>query len=391
MIRQNAMRRFGRVAAAAFTLMGGHALAAAAPEGCRPPLLYCGEDDGLRIAAIGRLQVDQVSQSDASGRNGWTKPRTARLGVQLQTAGGMQARAEHEFAARPGWRNVWLRTRLGRRAFVRAGNFVAPFSLEALQSSTAMPFVERSLAQALAPVYGLGGEAGWRRGGWTLTGGWFEDALKNDDGTRARRGRGLVARATYAPLNTADDLVHLGLAVEHRTTDRGYGLRIQTRPEAAFVPDLIHSRGLTQASGFTSLGGEAVLAHKSVLVQGQLMETRVTRETGPATTLKGGYVQAAWILTGQRRAYSRTSAMPGPVDLAPGRGAIEIAARFSTLDLRGPAAPGGVARDLTLGANWYVNRQVRLMADYIRAWAQSRPGASARTADIVALRLQAKF
>jgi len=251
--------------------------------------------------------------------------------------------------------------------------------------------MERSLANALTPGYGLGVAAAVHRGRWAATAGWFSDPIKNDDGSQRKRGAGLVARLTYAPVVNSNDVVNLGAALEHRTLDAGQPFRAQTGPEAAFVPTLIHTRGMARSTDFTNLGLEAAWAHKSFLLQGQVMEAQVARAGAADVTLRGGYVQGSWIVTGQRYRYSSASGVIGDVALPAGKQALELAVRYSVLDLNSRDARGGIARDLTLGANWYMNRNIRVMANYIRAKAQDLPVGADRTSDVFALRLQAAF
>jgi len=50
-----------------------------------------------------------------------------------------------------------------------------------------------------------------------------------------------------------------------------------------------------------------------------------------------------------------------------GRGAYEVAARYSYLDLDSGTIAGGKLHDLTLGLNWYANRNMRMMFNYVAA------------------------
>jgi phosphate-selective porin OprO/OprP len=86
----------------------------------------------------------------------------------------------------------------------------------------------------------------------------------------------------------------------------------------------------------------------------------------------GDYVAAGWLLTGEVRPYDRPRGAFGmPTPHIPfsfrdrqWRGAWEVGARWSYLDLDAPGITGGRDHAFSLGLNWYWNPHVRLMLDY---------------------------
>jgi phosphate-selective porin OprO/OprP len=88
----------------------------------------------------------------------------------------------------------------------------------------------------------------------------------------------------------------------------------------------------------------------------------------------GGYGQVSWFATGEQRPYSakkgafKSPKITRPFDLSQGDwGAFELAARYSHLDLNDGGLTGGELTATTLGANWYVNNNVRFMGNIIFA------------------------
>jgi phosphate-selective porin OprO and OprP len=53
-------------------------------------------------------------------------------------------------------------------------------------------------------------------------------------------------------------------------------------------------------------------------------------------------------------------------------GALELAVRYSELDLNDGTVLGGRERDWTVGANWYLNRYLKLQANYVHAQSDRR-------------------
>jgi len=79
-------------------------------------------------------------------------------------------------------------------------------------------------------------------------------------------------------------------------------------------------------------------------------------------------------LTGESRRYDSKRASFGRVtprrtftDFKDSFGAVEMAFRYSHLDLDDKAVNGGTLNDLTAAVNWYPNRNARVMANLIRA------------------------
>ncbi len=97
------------------------------------------------------------------------------------------------------------------------------------------------------------------------------------------------------------------------------------------------------------------------------------------------------MVSGERYSYSRRAGIVSGVDLKRGRTAIELAARYSELDLSDGSFARGEGAALTLGANWYLSENVRLMANYVRSEAHGRAARGDGAADLIAARLQTSF
>jgi phosphate-selective porin OprO and OprP len=103
----------------------------------------------------------------------------------------------------------------------------------------------------------------------------------------------------------------------------------------------------------------------------------VASVTGPNLHFNGGYVEASWTMTGETRTYNNAAAAyNGVVPANPfswskgGWGAWEIAGRYSVIDLNDQlgfagGASGGKQTIWAAGLNWYVNRNIRFMLDYL--------------------------
>ena len=104
------------------------------------------------------------------------------------------------------------------------------------------------------------------------------------------------------------------------------------------------------------------------------------------------YAETGYFLTkGDHRSYSKatgtwdrtTPKHPWSVisnsNTTPGRGALELTARYTYLDLlsgnptltTSQGARAGNENDMTLGLNWYLNPNARFMINYVNTWVNS--------------------
>lgn len=71
-----------------------------------------------------------------------------------------------------------------------------------------------------------------------------------------------------------------------------------------------------------------------------------------------------------------------------GRGALALSARYDVADLNDAAISGGKQESFVLGATWYRDKYVRIMANYVHAEFEDSPSYGDRSADSFILRAQ---
>jgi phosphate-selective porin OprO and OprP len=339
----------------------------------------------------GRLHLDAARVDDGATSTDDTEVRRARLELSMRFFDDWRFRLDREFTKGGGWRNVWLSYDMNDRFSVKAGNFIAPFSMEDVGSSNESMFMERSLTQALAPGFGVGVAATYRGEHFTVSGGYFGDAIDAEDNIQASKGRGFDVRGTWSPIERRSQVLHFGVGFDRREFQSGDTRLISSKPEASLAPTLVTTGTIANPDTTTSYNVEAAYSVGPVLFQGQYISTDLRPTVGPSIKLNGYYAQVGWVVTGERHRYSSAGVFTGPHPEG-AWGALEVAARYSNLDLsEGPAASRGEARDGTAGVTWYLNDNLRFMANYVHSELNAVTPAFDRDVDVVEGRVQIDF
>lgn len=246
------------------------------------------------------------------------------------------------------------------------GHFKEPFSLEEMTSKRYLTFMERALPNVFAPGRSMGVGAHWSGEQITFAGGLFGDDYNDDADDEGDEGWGVTSRITYAPKAEDRSVLHLGMAASYRKLDDEETVRFDSRPESHLTDTHYLDTGkLKQSDSTTLVGVEGAWVSGPFSLQGEWMQAKIARDADMDPTFEGWYLQASWFLTGESRRYKQSSAKFGRIRPLSDHGAVEVAARFSSVDLNDGEIEGGSSDIVTLGLSWYINRQIRLMANTI--------------------------
>ena len=144
--------------------------------------------------------------------------------------------------------------------------------------------------------------------------------------------------------------------------------RFRSTPEAGLTTTyLVDSGTLKDADRIDRQGLEGLWIRGPWSVQGEYLRADTHFDDGkPAYRADGYYAFASWVLTGESRPYSDGNV--GNVVPSRAWGALELAARYSSVDLDNGSVLGGREHDWTLGLNWYLGKHLKFQANYIRAF-----------------------
>ncbi len=122
-------------------------------------------------------------------------------------------------------------------------------------------------------------------------------------------------------------------------------------------------------------GAEAALVFGPFSAQAEYMLSQCNTVLAGDRDFDGYCVQASYFLTGESRAYKKSAGTFSRVkpnnnfgfDEDGGPGAVELALRYSSIDVTDPPIYGGRQDDITAGINWYLNPNMRMMLNYVHA------------------------
>jgi phosphate-selective porin OprO/OprP len=360
------------------------------------PRSWLGPDTSAVGRVGGTLYVDGGHVDGDTPGEGWdASVRRARVYTRGRISSWLRTEYKVELAfedERVYLNDFYLRWRPRRLAdTLTVGYMDPPFGLQTLVSSASRSLMEvGSPAAAFSPGYRLGVEAAGSYDAPDLS--WFVNLATVGQRQQTRDAsstpiRG-TARVVWRPLGVEPRLLHLGVGV---TSTGGGDVRFRARPESFLVPHLVDTGDVDGASTVVDL--EAAWSRGPVSLQAELYYALLSPSSGPSLGLHGSYVQATWIVTGERRGYDRSRAVFRRVEpavpfhpLHGGRGAFEVAGRLSWLDLSDGPLRGGRMLTFALGGTWTWNAWVRIQAGYVLADVRDRPDAS--FAHIVQARLE---
>jgi phosphate-selective porin OprO/OprP len=278
---------------------------------------------------------------------------------------------------------------------IRAGHFKEPFGLEELTSSKYISFLERALPmEAFAPSRNAGVMLFDSALGERMT--WAAGIFKDTDDygkIRDDGGYNFTGRVTALPWYTdkGASLLHLGAAYSHRNPNAETE-QYSSRPEAHLLDSFVDT-GTFGCDRADLLGLEAAWVSGPLSVQGEYVFADADQTSGSSrANFDGYYIQANYFLTGEHRNYktstgtfSRTKPKEN-FSFGGGPGAWEVAFRYSGLDLDDSGFSDDELDTVTAGLNWYLNPNMRIMWNYVRADKDS-----VGNADMLLMRMQVDF
>jgi phosphate-selective porin OprO and OprP len=270
---------------------------------------------------------------------------------------------------------------------VEVGKFKSPVGLEQLQADAYTSFNERSIVNDLVPNRDLGAELhGDLIGGALSYAAGIFDGVSDYNGTTVNQdsddGKAFAGRLFAQPWKNSkvDALKGLGFGVggsyeyDHNTTaglTSGYktdGQQTFFAYKTGAIADGNHWRISPQASyyyGPFGLLGEYVISDQHVALSSASKSYDIQNTAWE--------ISAGWVLTGEDAGYNGVTPLH-PFSLSGGGwGAWQVVARYADVDIDNNAFTDGLAtattaaseaRAVSLGLNWYLNKNIRINTSF---------------------------
>jgi phosphate-selective porin OprO and OprP len=324
------------------------------------------EDGNFEFRAGGRLHYDvYVFDRDLADVTNTSEFRRARLSLTGK-AFGWEYRVDQDFSAdttRAGFREVFItRQALGGRFTV--GQFKPYRSMEELTSSNEITMMERPFASATG-IYGgrqFQHGIGYLTAGSNYTAGLSAFNLRNMAGP-SNDGVGVAGRVTYTPINDSDRTLHLGASISTENTRRDTP---NLSARAAYAGRRGPSRTIATTPGSSgesvdTVGLEFAGAFGPAFFQSELARARYGQPVGGTQTVDTGYLMGSWLLGAERKPYKAGTGVFGNPKAS---NAWELTARYDVIENRDLLDRR--ASSATLGVNYYLNANVRMMFNFTR-------------------------
>lgn len=322
----------------------------------RLPIIH---DRGLIFFGRAELDFAYYSSGVTSNDTGF-RVRSLRAGLAKAFKHNLSGKAEIDLTdGDSNFADLYIRHRHKRFGLTTVGNQRIAQSLVSQTSRISRTFMEEPLpaeAFALNRRLALGWDLHKPKGGIHAT--IFGADLNGSIGDS-----GYAGRVYFNPTRSRFSLFHVGASLVSENMSRK--TRFFSHPESRVTSRRLVDTGIYDNIDRQTIGVlEVAGAKDSFMFRSEIYRAIWHRIGNRDPVFEGFYFQASWALTGEIFNYTQGKF----IRLRPRnpRGAWEVAARISKVDLNDVDIKGGEERNLTIAANWYApGNQFRVMANLI--------------------------
>ena len=340
-------------------------------------------DDGRFEGNLGgRIQYDyatiardQLAPSTANG----AYLRRAYVSLSGKLFGDLRYKLENDFsnAGSSANKDIWIGLELPAKAgLLRIGHMQPPAGMESQTSSNELLFTERPFISSNTMFSGREYQNAIsynaHASGFTAAAAAYDANATSGgdkDASKPAGGRGLAGRITYAPFSGSGAVLHVGLSYDNTSFRLGTPNAGASGGAAVNAQDVgkISPKVAIVAAGYETdktLTGELAGGFGPAFVQAEYASGRFAGGTlATEETVTSCYVQGSVFVTGESKLYRQEFGVFGSPRPHHPWGAVELKARYDHVRNRDAASQPEVST-VSLGANYYLNPNVRVMLDY---------------------------
>lgn len=344
-------------------------------------------DKGFSVKIGGRIQYDimYISQDDSLNNNFDAQNGTEFRRARLYTSGTIYKTIKYKFQIDFAGNKVVIKdaylkfTKVPGIGNITVGNMKEPRGFEMLTSSKDITMMERSLTNQFDNDRNLGImlNNSFLDKRLSLSLGYFYPSSNNAKYSGNKYNITFrVAGVPYYNNENGLKVVHLGTGITYEKHD-DHEMSYASRPEAHMAPRYLKIN-VDKTKNINEINGELVVVYNCLALHSEYTFAGV--RTGDNSVLKENdygfysfFGTLSWFITGEHKNYSKKKSTFGRISpkknlgTKGGFGAIEIALRYSTLNLNDKDLSGGEMNNITAGINWYLNPVTRITFNYVHS------------------------
>jgi phosphate-selective porin OprO/OprP len=352
------------------------------------------QDKNIKIG--GRIMYDMAAWGEGHFSSRGTEFRRVRLFSSGSMYQNVKYKLQLDFAGgQVAFKDVFIElNKLPIKGNLRIGHFKEPLRLEVLTSSKYITFMERGLTSAMSRERNSGimyhtifAER------ISFQSGIFASADNSGNDKNIGRDINVTSRISYLAINTDERKLHIGISGSLRNSGNLTEYNITTRHENHLGTKI--SIYESNQKDVRLLAYELSYVNGPLSVQGEYVQSEIDNpdlvSNKNLDLISSYYGQVSYFLTGESRSYK--SSLSGFGRVKPnnnygenGWGALEIAARFSAIKVQ----ESELLENITLGVNWYLNPNTRMMFNYVMGEMTNASG-EMTSENAVMMRVQVDF
>ncbi len=283
-----------------------------------------------------------------------------RLGTQIRFGGNWEAKIELGFGdSKVSLKDIFLNYKFGDQA-LRIGHQYEPFGNSRVGTSNFRFMSNAASDKALGNSRKFGVSYSYNHGWFNFMGGIFS----NGDMQKSKtfdQGYSIAAKWIARPVMRDRKLIHLSVAPlfssgrESVTLSAGVPTDLLAKDDNAYV-----NATVDRLINEWKLDLEMIVLYEKWYFQGQYFLNHLNRFQSDNYNGQGWYVQAGYMLLGEKHNYNATTGMivnPDPKSL-------ELLCRYDVVDLNDAGIRGGRLSDLSVGMNYFFNKYLAAKINY---------------------------